>query len=64
MSTIKQGDINRQAKEAALAAMSAIAVQPTGLVKYESAGTVVVIGDALAQQAAGMLPEGDHTGTR
>lgn len=55
MSTINQDEINRSARDAALAAMSTLTAQPTGLVKYESAGSIVVIGDERAQEAAGML---------
>ena len=48
-------DINQIAREAALDAVSAMNVQPTSLVKYESRGVVAVIGGEQARQAAAMM---------
>lgn len=43
-------EINRQARDAALAAVSTMSVQPTSLVKYESRGVVAIIGGDAAVQ--------------
>ena len=51
----KSEELNQLAKDAALAAISAMAAQPTSLISYESRGVVAVIGcDADAQIAAMM----------
>jgi ferredoxin len=48
-------DLNKQAREAALAALSTLSVRPTSLVKYESAGVVAIIGDERTQQVVAEL---------
>lgn len=48
---------NQQAKSAALAAMEQLSVEATGLVKYQSRGRVVVIGDNRALEFAPRLHE-------
>jgi ferredoxin len=48
-------ELNRKARQLALAAVSALPVKTTSLVKYESAGVVAIIGDERAQQAAAEL---------
>jgi len=51
-------EINRQARDAALAAVSTMSVQPTSLVKYESRGVVAIIGgDATVQNAVPLQGE-------
>lgn len=53
MPTKTTEEINQQARDAALAAVSAMSVQPTSLVKYESRGVVAIIGgDATVQAVA------------
>lgn len=53
MPTMTTEDKNILARDAAVAAVSAMSVQPTSLVKYESRGVVAIIGgDAAVQDAA------------
>ena len=55
-----QADINRQAKSAALAAMNRLSIEPTSLVKFQSKGRVVVIGDNQALEIAPRLNQRLH----
>ena len=55
MSTKTSEDLNQLARDAAMAAVSAISIQPTSLVKYESSGVVAIIGGEWARQAAAMM---------
>ena len=48
---------NYKAREAALAAMSTMRVEPTSIVPYESRGIVAVIGGTQALQAAAIMPD-------
>ena len=55
MSTKTSEDLNQLARDAAMAAVSAMSIQPTSLVKYESSGVVAIIGSERARQAAAMM---------
>lgn len=58
MSNRTSDEINRQARDAALAAVSTMSVQPTSLVKYESSGVVAIIGgDATVQNTVPLQGE-------
>ena len=57
MSTKTSEDLNHQARDAALAAVSAMSVQPTSLIQYESGGAIAVIGGDAVIRVVGMMQE-------
>ncbi|MGB5223529.1 MAG: 4Fe-4S binding protein [Arenicellales bacterium] len=56
MPTMTSEEMNHKARDAALAAVSAMSVQPTNLIQYESRGLVAIIGGEAAIQATAMMP--------
>ncbi len=48
-------ELNILARDAALAAVTGLAVEPTSIVNYASSGVVAVIGDASASRAASSM---------